>query len=210
MTSIPATRADSPTPLRVLLVDDDPLVLIALRLLFRTDPSIDVVGAIDDGAHVLSETRRLSPQVVVLDAKMKVVSAPAVLGPLRQAFPELGILVMSSFLGEQAEDALLRAGASAFITKVAPPAKILAEVRRVAGVRASRSTRVSLSARERDVARSMADGLTNTAIAERLGLTASTTRTYVSRLFTKTGLRTRLEVANAVHSGVLDVRDADS
>ncbi|MWV57577.1 MULTISPECIES: response regulator [unclassified Rathayibacter] len=197
------SASSSPTPVRVLLVDDDPLVLIALRNVLRTDPAVAVVDAIDDGALVLPAVRRTRPDVVLLDARMRSVSGPEVIGPLRRAAPEVRIIVMSSFIGPESEAAVLVAGADAFLPKVSSPERFAAEVRRVAGL-APAPRDVALSARERDVARALAQGMTNTAISRSLGLTDSTTRTYVSRLLEKTGAGSRVELANLVNAGRLD------
>lgn len=191
-------------PVRVLLVDDDPLVLIALRSVLRTDPSLTVVAEVEDGALVIPAVRRTRPDVVLLDARMRTVSGPEVIGPLRRAAPEVRIIVMSSFIGAESESAVLVAGADAFLPKVSPPELFAAEIRRVAGLPPARRD-VSLSARERDVARALAEGRTNAAISRSLGLTDSTTRTYVSRLLEKTGAASRVELANLVNAGRLDV-----
>lgn len=195
--------------MRVLLVDDDPLVLLALRQVLRTDPLLEVVGALDDGELVIAQARRLRPDVVLLDVRMKVVSAPQVIGPLRRALPGLGIVVMSSFLGEQAEEAVLLAGADAFLPKVAPVASFSQVIRRVAGVAPAPAPRAALSAREREVAAAVAAGRGNDEIAVALGLSSSTVRTYVSRLFDKVGVRTRVELATAVQAGVLLVEGVE-
>lgn len=191
-------------PVRVLVVDDDPLVLIALRGLLRADPALEVVATVDDGSEVLAAVRRFRPDVVLMDARMRRVSAPEVLGPLRRAEPGVRVVVMSSFLGREAEASVLLAGADAFLPKVAPPERFSAEIRRVAGLGASVHD-VPLTPREREVARRIADGLSNRAIARSLGLTESTTRTYVSRLLDKTGASSRVELANRVNAGAVDV-----
>ncbi|SMH29442.1 DNA-binding response regulator, NarL/FixJ family, contains REC and HTH domains [Rathayibacter oskolensis] len=192
--------------MRVLLVDDDPLVLVALRGLLRTDPSLEVVATVDDGARVLAAVRRFHPDIVLLDARMRGVSGPEVIAPLRRAAPRVGIIVMSSFIGPESESAVVTAGADAFLPKVAPPERFSSEIRRVAGLEAA-PRGVALSAREREVARALAEGLTNAAIARALGLTDSTTRTYVSRLLEKTGATSRVELANLVNAGRLDVSE---
>ncbi|WKK72160.1 response regulator transcription factor [Rathayibacter oskolensis] len=124
MVSIPLpaeTSAPVSAPVRVLLVDDDPLVLIALRSVLRTDPSLTVVAEVEDGALVILAVRRTRPDVVLLDARMRTVSGPEVIGPLRRAAPEVRIIVMSSFIGAESESAVLVAGADAFLPKVSPP-----------------------------------------------------------------------------------------
>lgn len=197
------TESPAP-PVRVLIVDDDPLVLIALRGLLRADPALEIAASVENGSAVLPAVRRHRPDVVLLDVRMKGVSGPEVLGPLRRAVPGVRVVVMSSFIGEEARAAVLNAGADAFVPKVAPPERFSAEIRRVAGLGAA-SSGVPLTDRERDVARGVADGQSTRAIARALGLTESTTRTYVSRLLDKTGATSRVELANRVVAGVVDV-----
>ncbi|SEE23994.1 response regulator [Ruania alba] len=117
----------------VLLVDDDPLVRSGLRLMLGSDPAIEVVGEVGDGADVLAAVGRLAPDVVLMDVRMPQldgVAATAALARMGEGAPS--VLMLTTFGADATVVSALRAGASGYLLKDTPPEQILEAVRRVA------------------------------------------------------------------------------
>lgn len=195
--------------IRVLLVDDEPLVRHGLRAILAGEPDIEVVGEAGDGAQALGAARQHQPDVVCMDVRM-----PGVDG-LRATELVLGlptpprVLVVTTFESDDhVRDALL-AGASGFLLKRASADQVVAAVRAVAAgdslvfpeaVRrlATRSRPKpwegpALTPRERDVLALVARGMTNAEIAVALTVGVETVRTHVANLLAKLGARDRTQ-----------------
>ena len=214
--------------IRVLVVDDDPLVRAGLALILGAGPDIDVVGEAADGAAAVDAARRLKPDVVLMDIRMPGVDGLSATERLRAAGPVPAIVVLTTFDTDEYVLRALRLGANGFLLKDTPPADILAAVRRVAAgeqmlspavvarliahvVRGDggderqrradrcRAALATLTDRERDVAVAVGDGKSNADIAAELHMSVATVKTYVSRILAKLDCANRVQVAILVH-----------
>ena len=217
--------------IRVLLADDQALVRTGFRMILKAEPDIDVVGEAADGAQAVDATRRLRPDVVVMDVRMphqdgleatrRILAAPN---------PRTRVLMLTTFdLDEYVYDAL-RAGASGFLLKDGPADQLVAAIRTVADGGALLAPTVTrrlieefarqrpetapapaaladLTARERSVLLLLARGLSNAEVAAELVLGEATIKTHVARVLSKLGLRDRTQaVVYAYESGLVHPR----
>jgi DNA-binding NarL/FixJ family response regulator len=205
----------------VLVVDDQALVRVGLRLIIDAQPDLQVVGEAADGREAIESHRRLRPDVIVMDIRMPnmdgVEATRRLAGPDLPAGQRAGILILTTFdLDEYVVDAL-RAGASAFLLKDAPPAELIQAIRVVAAgeamlapavtkrlitqfvgrakTRVSRVALDQLTERELEVLKLIARGLSNAQIAEELTVGEATVKTHVARVLDKLELQNRVQAA---------------
>ncbi|MFG3074083.1 response regulator [Streptomyces sp. NPDC048225] len=214
-------------PVRVLLVDDEPLVRAGLRAVLEAQPDIEVVGEAADGAAVVPLVRQMRPDVVAMDVRMPLLDGiEATRALLRTVADPPKILVVTTFENDEYVYEALRAGADGFLLKRARPAEIVHAVRLIAegdsllfpasvrqlaaeygdgdGNRAARAEleRARLTEREGEVLRLMARGLSNAEIAARLVVGTETVKSHVSAVLAKLGARDRTQaVIKAYESG---------
>jgi DNA-binding NarL/FixJ family response regulator len=201
---------------KVLLVDDEPLIRTGLRAIL--EPELQVVGEAGDGAGVAALVRRLRPDVVVMDIRMPGVdgieATQRIVAGVDAPPP---ILILTTFEHDDHVFEALRAGASGFLLKRAEPAELVRAIRLLAegdsllfpaAIRrlAARQTRaprdLDLTAREGEILRAMARGLSNAEIAQELVVSLETVKTHVSAILTKLGARDRTQaVIRAYDSG---------
>lgn len=218
-------------PLRLLLADDHPAFRSGLRAHLERESDFEVIAEASDGDEALRLVRQLEPDVLVLDMEMPGLTGLDVAEQLTSENAETAVLVLSAFEDEAYIFGVLDAGAAGYLSKQ-EPLDAIAEAIRGAGagdvgwlsrrigalyVRRhregrARATRQStagdafstLSAREREVLLLVAEGLDNTAIAERLYISESTAKKHVHALYEKTELRTRAQlVAWAWRAGLV-------
>ncbi|WP_431032203.1 response regulator [Streptomyces sp. P6-2-1] len=214
--------------LRVLLVDDEPLVRAGLRAVLEAQPDLEVCGEAGDGAQVVPLVRSLRPDVVAMDVRMPLMDGiEATRAVLAMAGPPPKILVVTTFENDAYVYDALRAGADGFLLKRARPAEIVhavrvvaagdsllfpAAVRRLADHHGGRGPAPlpQLTEREGEVLRLMARGLSNAEIAERLVVGAETVKTHVSAVLAKLGARDRTQaVVRAYDSGFVTPGSAE-
>ncbi|MGA6164615.1 response regulator [Amycolatopsis magusensis] len=204
-------------PIRVLVCDDQMLVRTGLVTIIDAQPDLEVAGECGDGQAAVDLAARLRPDVVVMDVRMPVldgIRATALLAGAGVPSPAKVLVVTTFNLDEYVYEAL-RAGASGFLLKDAPPDQLLHGIRTVAagaallapevtrqlvGRYASRirpadgdAPEISLTPRELEVLRLVADGRSNSEIAATLVLSPETVKTFVSRILAKLGLRDRVQ-----------------
>lgn len=221
---------------RVLVADDQLLVREGLRKIFDADQDLLVVADVSDGRAAVEAAGRLHPDVVVMDIRMPVLDGIAATRQLMASGVATRVLVLTTFDLDEYVFEALRAGASGFLLKDAPAEELAAAIRVVAsgdsllapGVtrrvidafvrrggphrRAPDPGLDRLTPRELEVLGLLARGLSNLAIAERLFISEATTKTHVSNLLAKLGLRDRVQaVIHAYENGVVTAgrRDED-
>ena len=212
---------------RVVLVDDEAMVRVGLRMVLSAEADLEVVGEAADGGEAVDVVARTSPDVVLMDIRMPRVDGLEGARRVLAAHPETRVVVLTTFDEDEHVARALRAGVSGFLLKVAPPEQLVAAVRTVAaggglldpavtlrvisafaGTAPPHPERVAaldaLTDRERDVLRLLARGLSNAEVAAELYLGEATVKTHVSRVLMKLGLRDRVQaVAMAYESGLV-------
>jgi DNA-binding NarL/FixJ family response regulator len=216
------------TPVRVLICDDQALIRAGFTTIIDAQPDLKVVGECGDGRAAVDLAARLRPDIVVMDVRMPVldgITATRLLAGAAVAHP-VKVLVVTTFNLDEYVYEALRAGASGFLLKDAPPAQLLHGIRTVAtgaallapevtrqlvGRHAARirpaegkPANVALTPRELEVLRLIASGLSNGEIAVALVISQETVKTYVSRILTKLDLRDRVQaVIYAYRNGLV-------
>ncbi|MBM7807894.1 DNA-binding NarL/FixJ family response regulator [Geodermatophilus bullaregiensis] len=189
---------------RVVLADDHPMYRFGLRAVLDASPEVDVVGEAANGAELLAQVARCSPDVVLTDLSMPTLSGTAAIDELTRRRPGLGILVLTMHEDDASLLGALRAGARGYLLKGADRDEIVRAVlavaggdalyggavaRRVADALTGTATRTpafpELTGREREVLELLAAGLPTGQIARRLGLSDKTVRNHVSAVLTK-------------------------
>jgi DNA-binding NarL/FixJ family response regulator len=201
--------------IRVLLADDQHMIRAGLRMLCDHEPDLEVVGEADNGRDAVSLAARLAPDVVVMDLRMPGVDGITATGRILAGRPATRVLVLTTFGDDDHLYPALTAGACGFLLKDAPPAELVDGIRRAAAGDSPFSTEVlrrlvqravharagvpdpveGLTARERDVLDLVAEGLSNTEIADRLHIGVTTVKTHITSLMTKTGAPNRVRLA---------------
>ena len=214
------------TPVRVLIVDDDALVRAGLVMMLDGAAGIVVVGEAGDGDEVPDRVAAHRPDVVLMDLRMSRVNGITATHRLRARRDPPEVIVLTTFDSDDNVLRALRAGASGFLLKDAPPARIVEAILRVAagdpilspavtrrllarvldqsGNRESaRAALVGLTPRERDVVLGVARGSTNAEIAGDLAMSVATVKAHISRILTKLDLGNRTQVALLAHDAGL-------
>jgi DNA-binding NarL/FixJ family response regulator len=212
----------------VLVADDQELVRTGLCTILERS-GLEVVGEAADGRAAVQEARRLRPDVVLMDIRMPVLDGIAATRELLAGRPDgrPRVLVLTTFDLDEYVFEALRAGASGFLLKDAPPPRLVAAVHAVSEGEALLAPQITrrlverfarparpappgldeLTAREREVLTLVARGLSNAEIAEALVLTLPTVKTHVSRVLLKLGLRDRVQaVVLAYEAGLMPLR----
>jgi DNA-binding NarL/FixJ family response regulator len=207
--------------IRVMLVDDDELVRVGLRVIINAAPDLSVVAEGSDGAEVPPLVARHRPDVVLMDVRMRSIDGLRATSHLiAQSADPPKVIVITTFDNDDYVYDALRAGASGFLLKRARPEEVLAAIRIVArgdsllfpaAIRALAQSRLgpggqdptgSLTEREGQILRLMATGLSNAEIAARLMLGVETVKTHVGNVLAKLGARDRTQaVITAYESG---------
>jgi DNA-binding NarL/FixJ family response regulator len=214
--------------IRVLIVDDDPLVRSALALMIGGQPDIEVVAEASDGRAGLALSQQHRPDVVLMDIRMPVMNGLDATRELHQRPNPPRVIVLTTFDADDYVTGAIAAGADGFVLKDTPPAEIVGAIRTVAegdpmlspsataslirrvrsdsGTDRSAEALLRLSAlteREHEVALAVGRGLSNAEIAGELFLSVPTVKAHVSRLFDKLGATNRVQIAICVHDAGL-------
>jgi DNA-binding NarL/FixJ family response regulator len=215
-------------PIRLAIVDDDPLVRAGLRILLGGSPDIEVVAEAGDGADAAALADAHWPDVVLMDIRMPKIDGLTATRRLRSRPSPPQVIVLTTFNADEHVLDALRAGASGFLLKDTPPRDIIEAVRTVAagaatlspavirqlidhvadpaaGPRRDRARRslAGLTDREREVAVTLGRGLSNAEIAAELTMSVPTVKGHGSRLLAKLDLNNRVQVALLVHDAEL-------
>jgi DNA-binding NarL/FixJ family response regulator len=217
---------------RVLLADDQELMRMGFRMVMDTQPDLEIVGEAANGVEAVEAARSLEPDVVLMDVRMPELDGVQATRMIVDSQSSARIIILTTFDLDEYVYAALRAGASGFLLKDAPPVDLLSGIRAVASgdaVVAPSVTRRLLSnyahrlpvptpledgeedermalltAREREVLLEVAASLSNAEIAERLVLSEATVKSHVGRILSKLELRDRVQiVVFAYESGLI-------
>ncbi len=204
--------------IRILLVDDQPLLRTGFRMILSSEPDLAIVGEAGDGATAVEAARRLRPDVVLMDIRMpgmdgiqatRALAGPGVEDPIK-------VLILTTFGLDEYVVESLRAGASGFLLKDAPPEDLIEAIKIVAAGDALLAPSITrrlldrvatrlppaqdtipalseLTERELEVLKLVARGLSNAEIAEKLVVSETTVKTHVSRVLAKLDLRDRVQ-----------------
>ncbi|MFN8012868.1 MAG: response regulator transcription factor [Dermatophilaceae bacterium] len=208
--------------IRVLLVDDQPIVRAGLRTLLGVESDIGIVGEAGNGRDAVRLTLDLRPDVVLMDVRMPGIDGIEATKQIMRSGLRTRVCVLTTYSVDDYVVDALAAGASGFLLKTDAPDRILATIRAVAQgqfslgaeataalvarslaaapvARASADVLASLTARERQVFELIAGGLSNAEIAQRLVVGEGTVKTHVARILMKLGLRDRIQVVVFAH-----------
>jgi DNA-binding NarL/FixJ family response regulator len=212
--------------IRVLLVDDDALVRAGLSMMLNGAGDLVIVGEAGDGDQVPAAVAKHRPDVVLMDLRMPRVDGITATRRLRAAPQPPEVIVLTTFDADENVLGALRAGASGFLLKDAPPAQIADAIRRVAAGDPILSPAVTrrlmrravvqenakelalrqlagLSPREHEVVEAIAEGQTNAEIAASLLMSVPTVKAHVTHILTKAGLANRTQIALLAHDAGL-------
>jgi NarL family two-component system response regulator LiaR len=213
--------------IKILVVDDHPLIRDSLRTLLSTEPDMEVVGEAVDGVEAVEKTNALNPDLILMDLVMPKKDGLQAIFEIKQQHPDISILVLTSFSDEDKVFPAIRAGALGYLLKDASPEELLKAIHDVCkGAPAlhpsialqllrdinrpseSSQDETTLSEREIQVLKLVAQGLTNQEIAARMVLSEWTVRTHVRNILTKLHLSNRTQAALfALRKGIADLEE---
>jgi len=195
--------------IRILIVDDHEITRVGLRTTFEPEPDLAVVGEASNGAEALAKMAVLDPQLVLMDVRMEKMGGIEACREIKNRYPDVRILMLTSYTNEDAVISSILAGASGYLLKHLSRAELLRSIRLVAAGqtlidanatqraldRISQTPGWELTEREREVLTLIARGYTNKLIADALTVTEKTARNHVSHILEKLGLSRRSEAA---------------
>ncbi|HYL08237.1 MAG TPA: response regulator transcription factor [Candidatus Udaeobacter sp.] len=200
-------------PIRIVLVDDHEMVRVGLKALLSGQPDFEVIGETGRGAEAVELVRRTQPDVALLDARLPDLPGPDVCRQLKEAFPNLKVMILTVYTDTDLLDASIKAGADGYVIKdveqfaleesiravhrgetpLSPQVagQVLDQVRR--GVPDSQVAR--LSDRQVEILKLLAEGYSNREIANRVHLSENTVKTHLQSIFDELGVKNRVQAA---------------
>jgi DNA-binding NarL/FixJ family response regulator len=200
--------------INVIICDDQEIVVQGLCTILTSDAEIDVIGTAHNGYEVVELVEKRAPDLVLMDLKMPGMNGIHATQKIHQSFPDVHILVLTTYDDDEWLFDAIRAGASGYLLKDTPANELINAIKgtvagdsfvdpAVAGkllknitsqrTPVSKTSHIQLSDRENDILQLMARGLTNADIARELYLTEGTVRNYTSNIFTKLGVNDRTQ-----------------
>ncbi len=205
--------------IRLLLVDDQTLIRDGIRAMLNLEPDLEVVGTADNGESAIAQVKALQPDVVLMDVRMPVMDGKVATGIICEQFPNIKVIVLSTFDDDEYIADAMRAGAKGYLLKDMPSEELAQAIRFVhkgytqmgPGVLEKIIAKVQVSEpvspklpepkldlltdREQDVLRLIAVGATNREIAQQLFISEGTVKTHVTHLLNRLNLKNRSQLA---------------
>jgi DNA-binding NarL/FixJ family response regulator len=218
MLSVTAPIKKHPRPIRILCVDDHPLVRDGIARKIDRESDMEVVGTASTGEEAIELFRRHRPDIVLMDLQLPGMSGTQAIHEIRQIDPEARIVVLTVYSGDEDIYRAIQAGAASYLLKDTLANDLVAIVRQVSrGERpiptavadrlASRVGQAGLSTREIEVLELIATGKRNKEIADALGITQETVQTHIKRLFQKLHVNDRTAaVTVALSRGIVHIK----
>ena len=194
---------------RIMIVDDHEVVRLGMRAAFEAEPDLAVVGEASNGAEALAKMPVLDPELILMDVRMEKMDGIEACREIKSRYPDVIILMITSYTDEDAVISSILAGASGYLLKHLSRAELLRSIRLAASghslIDAEATKRAmeqltqmpgsELTEREREVLALVARGFTNKQIADKLYVSEKTARNHVSHILEKLGLSRRSEAA---------------
>ncbi|MEV4737705.1 MULTISPECIES: response regulator [unclassified Microbacterium] len=214
--------------IRVVIVDDDPLVRSALSHFVSRDPEITVIAEAETGLEGIDTVERERPDVVMMDVQMPEMNGIEATAVIAERWPEIRILAVTTLDGSDTVLPMLSAGASGYMLKDSSAASIVSAVREVYSGQSSLSPRIAsllikhvrdtepvtsdgtleeLTDREQEVLQRLAQGMSNAEIARSLIVSEGTVKAHLGRIMSKWHVRDRVQIlVTAAHAGLVEFR----
>jgi DNA-binding NarL/FixJ family response regulator len=210
------TSPHQPSPIRLLLVDDQILISQGLKAMLELEPELQVVGIADNGEAAIQQVAVLHPDLVLMDVRMPIMDGREATRLICQQFPAVKVLVLSTFDDDQYVVDSMRAGAKGYLLKDMPSEELVQAIRLAhqgytqlsPGLMEKLITNVAekfsrpepkalsqLSPREREVLQLISSGATNREIAQQLYIAEGTVKTHITHLLSRLNLRNRSQLA---------------
>lgn len=207
--------------IKVLIVDDHAVVRKGLRSFLQAYDDLQLVGEASDGDEAVQFCEKLQPDVILMDLMMPRMDGETATTIIRQRFPQVQIIALTSFKGDRLVQKLLNAGAIGYLLKNISADELAQSIRAARSGQPTLSPEatkalinsatqprlpdLNLTAREMEVLKLMANGFSNPQIAEKLSISRSTVKFHVSSILAKMNLNTRTEVVSfALHNHLVD------
>lgn len=198
-------------PIRILIVDDHPIMRVGVAALVSSSKEMVVVGQAGSGEEAIEQYALLQPDVTLMDLRLPGIGGVETIRRIRRATPEARFIVLTTYEGDEDIHQAMEAGASGYLVKGLPQEMLVAAVRRVHSggkylppplrqTLATRTRDTNLSARERQVLELLAKGRSNKEIAAQLGITEATVKCHVSVILM------RLNAANRTQAVVIGLQ----
>ncbi|PZP59175.1 MAG: DNA-binding response regulator [Pseudoxanthomonas spadix] len=203
--------------IRVMIVDDHPLLIEGVASVLATQPDMALVCEASDGAEAVSQYQAMRPDVVLMDLQLPKVSGVESIRRIRDLDPAARLLVLTTYRGDVQALAALKAGAHGYLLKSMMRTELLIAIRQVyegnrwipppvASALAAHMTEESLTRRELQVLRQVAEGRSNKVIALELGIAADTVKAHVKNILAKLSARDRTHaVTIAMRRGIMNL-----
>jgi two-component system NarL family response regulator len=205
--------------LRILTIDDHPLIRQGIASLLEVEPGLELVGEAADALSGLEQYRRLLPDIALVDLQMPGIDGIELTRRLRAEFPHARVVILTTYRGDANAREALAAGACGYLLKSSLRRELIDALQRVAQGKRCLSAEISeeiaqhvgeepLTAREQSILAALAQGWENKRIANGLGISSETVKSHLARIFEKIGARTRTEAIHiALRRGLVRLDD---